>query len=1022
MKIHVWARRERFSVAVSVSTVAGRCRGWALAALAALASAAPVGAASLDWNGSASSTWTDAANWTLTGGGDGDGIPDADDDVTFPQAATYPSNIVLNGSQAANTLIYSATNTFRLGLTNEALALTAGHITHNSTCSGGVHTIYCSLSLPATASVWSNGVTGDGRADTQADKGLMIYGQVSGSGQVIIRGNATMFTATLGASNSLSGGIIVDGGGWLGVRASGALGVGSVVISNGDLLFYGATQTVVNPIVLTTNAGSKNITCMNVPLILGGGVTVPANATLMFGGRNYGQHLVILAAPLAGGGGINVFRGGVAFNNTNQFLPGNVFLGNAGGDVILDRLSWTTFTNWYSMGYGTGARQWQTAGDVAARGAALVMTGSGMDPGGTDTRTWFDRAWGLGSNYRTSGVEYADAPVTAIVNTVLSSRRTWTVGNAGPALTGAHGSGITHAFLGNIDDQVSAGTGASAGALSQIGSQSGPTSELLLGGTNRWTGSAKTGPGPGYGLIDRALNTGKGGMAVWVTSITRFLSDSSLPAGATNAAYLAACSRYGGDCGYLLTGAPGGQVFDLPSQFKFVLGAANVALFGSSGPPGSSATFRDSAIALQDQTNAPSPMSQTLNLVVRDGTLVLGEPSLPVKFQPSTGYDTNDIGINALATVLSNTYGPRSIVKYGMGTVALTNIAYTLVDGSGDTSTQFLWQVGRGIGGNQGAAAYFDGAVRGLADNDPAAGNSNSLRDFNLVLKGGVYEVDGRGAASVFTRPLGSATNNVTWSTGGGGFSACLGPLTVSIGGTATTLTWASTANFVANNDAMIFGSRTANDIVSLVNTVALNSAVREIRVIDNAGSDSDRAVLLGPLTGAGSSGIVKNGDGILELAASNTYNGATIVTNGALWVNGALNGSANNVVVYSGGTLGGTGVVYRPVVVATNGAVAPGATNAGTLTVVGNLTFQEGAIFTCLGGKVQVNGTLTLPTNATVNVVNQGVWTLFSATALAGATDLGRWRIVGQRNCRVAIVGTDVVLRMAAGTLFVVH
>jgi autotransporter-associated beta strand protein len=53
---------------------------------------------------------------------------------------------------------------------------------------------------------------------------------------------------------------------------------------------------------------------------------------------------------------------------------------------------------------------------------------------------------------------------------------------------------------------------------------------------------------------------------------------------------------------------------------------------------------------------------------------------------------------------------------------------------------------------------------------------------------------------------------------------------------------------------------------------------------------------------------LVKTGDGILELAATNTYTGTTTVSAGTLLVTGALGATA--VTVQSGGTIGGNGTL----------------------------------------------------------------------------------------------------------------
>jgi uncharacterized protein with beta-barrel porin domain len=61
---------------------------------------------------------------------------------------------------------------------------------------------------------------------------------------------------------------------------------------------------------------------------------------------------------------------------------------------------------------------------------------------------------------------------------------------------------------------------------------------------------------------------------------------------------------------------------------------------------------------------------------------------------------------------------------------------------------------------------------------------------------------------------------------------------------------------------------------------------------------------------------------GIVKLAGTNTYLGDTKVVSGALLVEGSL---AGGVVVQSGGTLGGSGIITGPVIVLSRGRLSPG-------------------------------------------------------------------------------------------------
>jgi fibronectin-binding autotransporter adhesin len=142
---------------------------------------------------------------------------------------------------------------------------------------------------------------------------------------------------------------------------------------------------------------------------------------------------------------------------------------------------------------------------------------------------------------------------------------------------------------------------------------------------------------------------------------------------------------------------------------------------------------------------------------------------------------------------------------------------------------------------------------------------------------------------------------------------------------------------------------------------------------------------------------VVKTGGGVLELPATNTYSGPTVVSNGTLLVNGSL--AAGGVALEPAGTLGGTGVVGGAVVA--EGTIAPGA-SAGTLTIVGNLDLLAGATLAIeLGGAAQgleydllaVQGDVTLGGSLTVSVVNGFEATLAPGdlfTVLASTSPIG--------------------------------
>jgi fibronectin-binding autotransporter adhesin len=97
----------------------------------------------------------------------------------------------------------------------------------------------------------------------------------------------------------------------------------------------------------------------------------------------------------------------------------------------------------------------------------------------------------------------------------------------------------------------------------------------------------------------------------------------------------------------------------------------------------------------------------------------------------------------------------------------------------------------------------------------------------------------------------------------------------------------------------------------------------------------SDDVTFAGVISGTG--GVSQIGPGATTLTANNSYAGPTKVSGGTLFVDGDQSGATGLTTVASGGTLGGTGIIGGDVSVA-DGAVSPGRTGPGTLTVNGNL------------------------------------------------------------------------------------
>lgn len=178
---------------------------------------------------------------------------------------------------------------------------------------------------------------------------------------------------------------------------------------------------------------------------------------------------------------------------------------------------------------------------------------------------------------------------------------------------------------------------------------------------------------------------------------------------------------------------------------------------------------------------------------------------------------------------------------------------------------------------------------------------------------------------------------------------------------------------------------------------------------------------------------LVKTGEGTMILSAANAYAGTTTVSAGTLLVSGSLDSPTVNV--NSGGALlvsSSSPLPKATVTIASNGTFGVAGTVATSVT---NLTFAEGAkvAWTYDGGAqtaglVNVTGTLTLPTAATVNLTGTGALrsdqVLFSAATVEGATDLSGWTINNVPEgtyASILLIDKQVILKTVRGTVILI-
>ncbi|HYE21890.1 MAG TPA: autotransporter-associated beta strand repeat-containing protein, partial [Tepidisphaeraceae bacterium] len=625
----------------------------------------------------------------------------------------------------------------------------------------------------------------------------------------------------------------------------------------------------------------------------------------------------------------------LAVNDAASLPGGNLNI--AGGTLILANTSWAQFNANRTGGVAaTGAGTWQLTGNG---GFAARTTGYTITAGNGVTANTFNRDFTLGSSVLTNGVAFADAGVTIGTNTELTARRLIQVGNSGPGLTRATGTAGTsvQTIAGNLADGTS--KGAVLVRSLTTGANDGQIAELVLSGANTWTGSAtadadgggnvnwfSTGPG---GLMISTINNPGTNADVFVRfdDTAKAAGQTSLPTGnGGQTAYLFA-DRYGNAFargGFLLTGKTGGQAYQLPTGYKFLVGGLNntPGPAGATGIPGGyqgsvvgaaggDATLKGSAIAVLSGNSAGSTsVAGAMTLLAREGVFTLGGAGADaVSFQTSSMVGTNnaqgttDPGINAAATTLSNSTGGRTVFVRGGGTVSLGGVTFDSNDGSGDSSAQFTFHLGAQPAGTN----IADGFVRENSDAAYAADAvTDNLSGAKVTTSGGTIEFAGTPRAIT----LGTGVGQVNLGgVGGGGFAAKGGPRTANLNGGAA-LTWGA-GNFVANNAPLIVGSPTADNTLTLPNDVALGAANRTVLTVTGAQpAGTATADLSGVISGTGglvvdaakrADGTTTAGGTVVLSNAANTYTGPTSVAGGTLRVNGSV-AASSGVAVATGG------------------------------------------------------------------------------------------------------------------------
>jgi autotransporter-associated beta strand protein len=228
----------------------------------------------------------------------------------------------------------------------------------------------------------------------------------------------------------------------------------------------------------------------------------------------------------------------------------------------------------------------------------------------------------------------------------------------------------------------------------------------------------------------------------------------------------------------------------------------------------------------------------------------------------------------------------------------------------------------------------------------------------------------------------------------------------------------------VAINAAQAWTNNSSN-LFTVSGNVALGAAL----TVNGTGD----TLISGILAGGGASSLTKDGTGTLTLTSANTYDGDTTVNNGTLLVNNTVGSGTGmgDVIVNTGGTLGGTGIISGAVTVNAGGNLSPGngGNNTETLQISGALTMAATSNFRVdingspasgnfdqivAGGTVNVTGSNLVVTVGTI-VTNGDVFTIVNKTS--GGAVTGTFAGIPQGGTVVGSDGTVFQVSYTGGT-----
>jgi len=878
-----------------------------------------------------------------------------------------------------------------------------------------------------------------------------FYGQVTNGGLVIDNGTGTgNRTLNLSASNSFSGGVVVNSNAIVGVGNDNALGTGSLVFTNTS----GANTSKLQISTLSTNATQTRTITNNIGLASGINVTVDSDTTAQDSAGANASVTVnsVLSGAITGSGaltkagtstvtlsGANTYSGGTTISGGT--LQGNTtsLQGNITNNATV------TFNQTNSGSYG-GVISGTGSMVISGSGAVVTMTTNNTYVGNTTVgngATLVGTAFGYNTNTNTALTTVLGIATNTFKKTIL------TVDGGTVSYTGAGETNYVYFNVGTNGATFDAsGTGAilwngGSGAFVASGDTN-ASRTITLTGTN--TSANQLGAKITNSSVNGVTKVVKTGTGAWelgsstsdYTGGTELRQGTIIIGGSSESFGTGAFQMFDGTT---LTSS-GTTVRTNKNNNNFQLGGSltlswlefsnttltnntTISIVGTNSTSGSAVTFAGSGIG---ETNGSRSLTLNagagtngyvtfsgsntfsggltlgngLNIrVTNNGTLGATNGAVTV------GNSTIDLGGRSLTNgVFTLNTGTLTNGTLSASSVALTNAGTinAILAGSGSltktgTGTSVLSGANTYSGGTLISAGTLQGDTTSLqgriTNNATASFNQAGNGTYSGAMSGtGALTLDGAGIVTL------SGSNSYSGRTTLNAGTLLLGSTNaLGTGGTDMTVgTWLTggvldLGGLSLTGETLVMNSQNSYITNSSTTTAVLGGTMHLTNSTANTfavalGKDIN---FTGSITnGSASRVLVKNGAGTLTMSGSNTNNGVINVNGGTLRI-GNTNALGNatttsNIAVAAGATLDLNGFSVASLRTITNAGGTLANSAAGAVTFGNAITMAADSTYNAVGD-MTLSGTVSGGFRLTKT--GAGMLTLSSGNSYSGGTTL---------------------------------